>query len=151
MKQRTVTEYRLLVQRTGNAVKDTRSRSLKAVERRVGILMSPEPWRFYGDRETRQKGPDDYFCCAGTYHDQCGCGGATMREETEARRKDLPAIEWIRLQKRQVVITSWEPCDVPIPNPAIPCDYCAGNHETPECPLEAQDVAPPRVEESQKR
>lgn len=141
MKQRTVTEYRLLVQRTGNAVKDWRARSMKAVERRIGLLTSPEPWRFYGDRENRSKGPDDYFCCAGTYHNQCGCGGSTMRQEAELKRKDLPPIEWIRLERRQITTTPWESCEAPTPKVMYPCDYCADEHDTPECPLEATEAA----------
>src|SRR3990167_10458649 len=101
--QRTVTEYRVLIQRAGNAVKDWRARSLKAVERRIGLLTSPEPWRFYGDDETRRKYADDYVCCPGTQYDMCGCGGETMREATEHKRRDLPPIEWIRVSKRQVI------------------------------------------------
>ena len=140
MKTRIVTEYRLLVSRAGQ-VKDWRARSMKAIVRRLGLLTSPEPWRFYGDRENRSKGPNDYHCCAGTYHDQCGCGGITMREQSEEIRKNLPPIESIRLEARQVVTTTWEARDVPPVVVSYPCDYCAGEHDTPACPLEVAEAA----------
>jgi hypothetical protein len=95
------------VKRTGNPVKDKRLGSLAAVKRRIGILTSPEPWRFFGDAETRAKGPDSYVCCAGTRYNECGCGGMTMREDTEQRRKNLPPIESIRVASRQVTRTPW--------------------------------------------
>jgi hypothetical protein len=146
---RTVTEYRLLVQRTGNAVKDWRARSLKAVERRIGLLTSPEPWRFYGDAQTRQKGPDDYVCCAGTYHDQCGCGGMTMREETAAKRSELPPIESIKLQKRTVTSTPWESCDAPTPIVWYPCVECGADHDVPTCPFASEpDIQPETLSEA---
>lgn len=110
-KPRTVTEYRLLIKRTGNAVKERRARSMKSIERHIGLLTSPEPWRFYGVGESSRKGPDDYVCCAGTYHDQCSCGGLTMREETEERRRNLPPIESIRVERRQITSTPWEPLE----------------------------------------
>jgi hypothetical protein len=132
VKTRTVTEYRLIITRAGNQVKDWRARSLKAVARRIGLLTHPEPWRFYADEYARAKGPDDYFCCAGTYHDQCGCGGTTMREETEAKRRDLPLIESIKMQTRRITYTAWESADAPVPVAMIPCEMCGNDHAKPE-------------------
>lgn len=105
--------YRLLVHRTGNAVKDWRTRSRKALVRRIGILTSPEPWRFYGDEVTQRRGADDYVCCAGTVYDECACGGMTWAEDTKQRRENLPPIKSIRVERRQVVTSEWEPMDTP--------------------------------------
>lgn len=104
---RTLTEYRVLTVRQGNAVKEKRYRSMKHVMKRINILTSDEPWRFYGDAWTREKGPDDYVCCAGTRYDECNCGGMTMREDTAERRKNLPPIESIRVEARTITTTPW--------------------------------------------
>lgn len=105
---RTVWEYRVLSKRVGNDAKDKRYRSLKSVRTRIGLLTSPEPWRFYGDKRSRLKDADDYACCAGTVHDQCACGGLTMAEATAEKRALLPDVEWIRVEKRQITTTPWE-------------------------------------------
>jgi hypothetical protein len=118
-KTRTVTEYRLLIQRKGNALKDWRCRSLKGVERRIGLLTHPEPWRFFASRYEALKGPDDYVCCAGTYHDECSCGGVTMREQSEAARRDLPPIESLRLEARQITTTGWVEHAMPLPEGVV--------------------------------
>lgn len=108
-KMRTVTEYRLLIQRTGNSRKDWRTRSLKSLANRIGLLTSPEPWRFYGSRDERERDGDELACCRG---EACGCGGLTVREQALAPRENLPQIESLYVEKRQITTTTWEPCEL---------------------------------------
>jgi hypothetical protein len=141
MKTRTVTEYRVLVQRQGNAISEVRYRLLKRVEKRIGLLTSDEPWRFYDDAYKRSRGPDDYACCDGD-RCECGCGGLTMREATEERRSGLPPIEWIRVECRQITTTAWveqrpiQKFDVPPPPPPSPepVSATAIDYETDDIP-----------------
>jgi hypothetical protein len=110
---RTVTEYRVLSKRQDTAVKDKRFRSLKAVRDRVGLLLSDEPWRFFGSAGERTRDGDGLYCCPGTQHYECGCGGLTVREHALAPRENLPPIEWVRVEKRQVTTTEWEARETP--------------------------------------
>ena len=108
-KIRTVTEWRVLSSRAGT-VKEKRYRTLRAVERRIGLLTSDEPWRFYGDKKTRDAEPNDYLCCGGGYPDRpCGCGGETYAEHAAKERAQYPPLEWVKVEKRLVTTTAWEP------------------------------------------
>lgn len=61
-------------------------------------VLGPEPWAAH------DQDPSDRFCCSGY---ECGCGGLTVREHWESGRKDLPPIEWIRIEKRTVEYGQW--------------------------------------------
>lgn len=106
-KAKVYTEYRVLSSRVGNGVTDKRYGSLKAVADRIGRLTSPEPWRFYGSASQRLRGPNDLACCAGTYHDECSCGGYTIQQKSDEERRILPALEWVRVEVRTVVRSPW--------------------------------------------
>lgn len=67
--------------------------SLKRAERFMRLLTSAEPWKELG-----QDG-DDYFCCSGH---ECGCGGQTVREAFTAKYADMPPVEFVRLEEREV-------------------------------------------------
>jgi hypothetical protein len=57
------------------------------------VLLGPEPWLAFG------KDPDALYCCSG---DECGCGGLTVREQSDDERAKIPALEYVRLQERAV-------------------------------------------------
>ena len=111
VKTRTVTEYRVVSTRADQAPKVKRYRSMPAVRDRVGRLMSPEPWRFFGAALDRKRDADDLLCCTGGHG--CGCGGETVREHYAAERAPLPVLESVRVEKRQVTVTAWEATDMP--------------------------------------
>lgn len=112
---RTRTQWRVICTREGGQRSVKTFGSLKAVLDRVGMLTSPEPWRFFGSESERQREGTEYVCCAGTRYDECGCGGLTLAEDTVQRRKDLPPIVSVTVQKRQVTRTPWELHDEPAP------------------------------------
>lgn len=89
-------EYRIVWKRAGLRPKRKRYASLRAVERFVGLL-GPEPWLYLG------RNPDSYECCNGR---ECGCGGLTVREAQAEYIKDAPAIEYIKVERREV--GAWE-------------------------------------------
>lgn len=64
---------------------------------RFMLLLGPEPWK------ALKKNPDDFWCCAGA---GCTCGGITVRDEMLGKRKDMPKLEYVRLEQRQV--GEWE-------------------------------------------
>ena len=105
--QRTRTQYCVVSKREGNNVKRKTFFLLKLVMDRVGILTSPEPWRFYGPESDREREATEYACCAGTRYDECNCGGLTLAEETAEKRKTLPPIEWVRVEQRTITTTPW--------------------------------------------
>lgn len=106
-KARTRTQFRVLSKREGyNDPKEKLFASLKRAKDRIGILTSDEPWRFYGNESERQRDGGELLCCPGHY--ECGCGGATVAEEAAFRRKDLPKLEWVRLERRTITTTPWE-------------------------------------------
>ena len=90
-------EYRVIWKREGLKTKRKRYANKPQAERFM-VLMGPEPWLAQKSRWSR-KGPDDLKCCSGH---MCGCGGMTVREYEEDYRKDLPKLEWIRLEEREV-------------------------------------------------
>lgn len=85
-------EYRLVWQRSGQRRKSRRFIYKKTLDRFM-TLMGPEPWKAYG------KSPDDYDCCNGR---ECGCGGLTMQQRSDLRRQEMPAIEFKRVEVREV-------------------------------------------------
>lgn len=85
--------YRVVSKREGLRPKVKTFATLAAAQKRITVLTSPEPWVAMG------RGPDDYVCCSGF---SCGCGGATYREETQALRTQMPALLWVRLDRREV-------------------------------------------------
>lgn len=95
------TQYRVAWKREGwEKAKRKGVASLAAAERLIGLLTSDEPWRFL--RDFRDKGPDDYFCCPGGTYYECSCGGTTVREWCEEKRKDLPPVVKVWIESRQV-------------------------------------------------
>ena len=56
-------------------------------------LFGPEPWTYLGHQ------PDDLVCCSGR---ECGCGGLTYAEYDRSKRAELPKLEWIRVETREV-------------------------------------------------
>lgn len=114
--QRTYTQYRVIWTRTfinsseeygdiENVVEKQKTyRSLNRAQRQVRILTSPEPWREWAPND----GPDDYVCCSGGTHTECGCGGQTRAQATAEVREKLPPIDTIRIDSRRVTTTAWE-------------------------------------------
>lgn len=94
-------QYRVVWKRIGLPEKKKRYEQRKAAERFV-VLLGPEPWKALG-RE-----PDERFCCSGR---ECGCGGMTVREQTLQQRENIPAVEYVRLEKREVTLGEWMPND----------------------------------------
>lgn len=84
-------EFRVVWQREGFKPRRKRYATRKAAERFM-TLLGPEPWVALG------RDPDEYFCCSGA---ECGCSGLTIREESNARREEMPKIESIRLETRR--------------------------------------------------
>ena len=85
-------EYRIVVKRKGVREKSRIYRTRKGAERRLA-LFDPEPWAVYG------KQPDELDCCDGS---QCFCGGFTVREASDSKRARMPALEYVRIEARQV-------------------------------------------------
>jgi hypothetical protein len=102
-RQRTRTQYRMLSTRACGTVSERRYFSRAAVERRLRLLTSDEPWRVYDDRDG-----DELACCKGEpWRDGCGCGGHTLREIAEAKRASLPPLVSVRVETRQVITSVW--------------------------------------------
>ena len=93
-------QYRVIWKREGNRSKHRLFAGLPSAERYVGILTSPEPWKFL--RDTKDKSPDDLWCCEGGPYSQCACGGMTVRQWCDERRDGLPRIEYCRIERRDV-------------------------------------------------
>jgi hypothetical protein len=105
-RQRKRTQYRMLIAREDCEVRERRYFSRAAVERRIQLMTSAEPWRVYRDCDG-----DEYACCDGSPWRECGCGGYTVREVAEAKRADLPPLVSVRVQTRQVITTTWLPAE----------------------------------------
>jgi hypothetical protein len=103
-------QYSVVSKREGCNVKRKTFASIKRAEDRVGLLTSPEPWRFYGDEDERKRAGTDCRCCAGTRYDECNCGGQTLIEYTAEARKNLPTLEWTRIEQRFITTTPWTVC-----------------------------------------
>ncbi|MDX9913250.1 MAG: hypothetical protein RBS77_01570 [Candidatus Moranbacteria bacterium] len=79
--------YRVVSKREGIRPKIKTFATLKAAQKRIALLTDPEPWKVLG------AGPDDIF---NTDTMQ------TYGEFTDAIRGDMPALEWVRLERREV-------------------------------------------------
>lgn len=88
-------EYRVVSKRVGKVMQTRVYRTLAAAKRRL-VLFGPEPWKAYG---RHGRNPDERVCCSGY---QCGCGGYTVKEQSDARRAEMPELEYIKLQVRDV-------------------------------------------------
>lgn len=95
---RTATQYRIRVKRVGAAPKDRFRWSGRGLGNYL-LLLGPEPWKAYTDRD-----PDEFLCCDGG---NCGCGGLTIREDAMARRGSLPAVESVDVSCRTVTYGEW--------------------------------------------
>jgi len=93
----TVKEYRVVWKRNGLKEKRKRYQNKYRAEHFIKIL-GPEPWTAYGVN------PDESMCCDGS---MCGCGGETYREHWLGKRKDMPPIEYVRLELREVQRGDW--------------------------------------------
>ena len=101
---RTVAEFRVSWTRgpdaEGHTMRKSRTfGSMKTAQRRIDLL-GPEPWKAFG-RE-----PGDFDCCSGR---ECACGGLTVQQVSDDRRKTLPPIGEIKVTRRTVTRGPWEP------------------------------------------
>jgi hypothetical protein len=109
------THFRVVWKRQGLKPKVKRYVVRKNAERLMNILTSPEPWLYY----SVPKQADDYFCCPGGVAYECGCMGITVKQEADEKWKDIPPLEWVRLEQRDV--TPWQPTGVVVefPKPKV--------------------------------
>lgn len=105
----TRTQFKVEWKRAGNAPKSRTVIGGKRANHLVTVL-GPEPWLAH------RQNPDDRMCCSGR---ECGCGGITVREHWESGRKDLPPLEWIKVEKRTVTYGEWHPVSEQIITPPI--------------------------------
>lgn len=91
-------EYRLIWKRKGLDPKYKKWAHKSAMERFKKFLTAPIGESF--------DEPDAYMCCRGGWENQCGCGGLTWREHAIERMKDVPPLEWVRVEERTV--GKWE-------------------------------------------
>ena len=80
--------------KTANAT----NQRLRAKAERFLKLFGPEPWTAYGSKDG-----NELACCSGH---ECGCGGMTFRERSEYQFAEMPALEYVRLEAREV--GAWE-------------------------------------------
>lgn len=90
-------EYRVVWKREGGKVRRREFKTHRGAARYLALL-GPEPWTAYGQK------PDDE--CGGR-GSRCYCGGygrpkRTIRECNEDRRADMPTLEYVRLECREV-------------------------------------------------
>lgn len=92
------TEYRVIWRRIDSGrPKRKRYASKKSAEKMLALLTTKEPWTLLAGFE--RKGPDDYFCCNDP---TCGCDGVSVREYFDGKYKDMPPIEYARIEQREV-------------------------------------------------
>lgn len=89
-------EYRVTWQREG-CRKRVKRCALESTAERFMKLLGPEPWMAY------DQDPDELDCCNGY---MCGCQGRTVREVSDFRRKEMPRLEFARIERRAV--DEWE-------------------------------------------
>lgn len=88
-------EYRVTWKREGLAKKVRRySRASTAKGLLARLLATAEE-----AVQLRGHEPEELFCCSGL---QCGCGGKTYLQEEEEYRAELPPLEYVFLEERQV-------------------------------------------------
>ncbi len=95
------TEYQVFWKRAGLRWKMKTFKTRKGADRYLEFF-GPEPWKAFG------KKPDDLICCNGH---ECNCMGATHREQSEAQRESMPALEFIGIRVRAVNEWVTEFCD----------------------------------------
>lgn len=95
-------EFRVVWKRDGQRQKIRRYSSRTGALRRLNLLTSDEPWKWY----SKPRNPDDYYCCPGGPSWECGCGGQTVRQFAQRFRDDLPELEYARIDSRK--ISEWE-------------------------------------------
>jgi hypothetical protein len=86
------TEYRVRWKREGRRAKRKIFQTRRGADRFV-LLFGQAPWKAY------DKDPDESWCCRG---DECMCGGKTVRQESEERRREMPRLEFAVLEQRGV-------------------------------------------------
>ena len=86
--------YRVVSKREVGRPKIKTYATLAAAEKRITLLTSPEPWIALGHQ------PDDLVRCHGG--PECNCDGMTYREQTAKLRAEMPTLEWVRLERREV-------------------------------------------------
>lgn len=89
-------EYRVIYQREGCRKRIKRC-AKEATAERFMKLLGPEPWTAF------KQDPDYWYCCDGW---MCGCDGYTIREHSDAIRKDMPKLAFARIERR--AIDGWE-------------------------------------------
>jgi hypothetical protein len=127
----------------GFFTKEKRFGSRKRAYDRIGIMTSDEPWRYFGTKADRAREGTEVACCDG---EDCGCAGKTLAEDSKERRSKFGRVLWIRVSKRVVTRTAWEPVDQVMtqepkhPTPGEPyfCPSCgvaigSGETHTPDC------------------
>jgi hypothetical protein len=93
-------EYRVVWQRYGSRRK-TRVFAQRSSADRFVLLFGPEPWRAYN----RGLGADPEARACERLHDfceDCGCDGRTVREDCELRRANMPPLQSIHMEIREV-------------------------------------------------
>ena len=92
-------EYRIVCKRQGQQKKNFKSRSVRLIQRRT-YLLGDTPWKAFG------KEPYDFICCDGKSLDWsgeiCGCKGETYKEQAETMKAQLPPVEYIKVEYREV-------------------------------------------------
>ena len=94
-------EYRVRWKREGNREKQRRYARQSMADRFVG-LFGPEPWTVYAPGDTG----DDYVCCPPGARD-CACDGLTHKQKTDEDRATMPALEYVKIERREV--GEWKP------------------------------------------
>lgn len=106
MAPRTSQQYRVTWEREGFSRPKVKIYATKrAADDCIGLLSGTEPWRHYGSAWDRKRDGNDFACCSGH---ECGCMGATVREESMALRAKLPPLLYVRVQVLTVTATAWE-------------------------------------------
>ena len=95
-------EYRIVWEREGIRRKTKRYRSLKMLKRYVRLLKNDRPWEIFNLDK------DDNYCCGGH---ECGCQGETVEEHFQNRYVEIPDLEYLYLESRE--IGEWIREDVP--------------------------------------
>lgn len=85
-------EYRVTSKRAGCRPKALVFRTQRGAIHRLRLL-GPEPWTAYG------LGPDDIWCSG---IPESGMDDVTQRQYTEDQRSRMPALEWVKLEVREV-------------------------------------------------